>query len=319
MDQNGCRNCGKELSGAGEVLCPDCRGDVRRKRVRHLWYSFFAVTIFLLAGAAFLYAERQSWEFSWDALTGKPAGVVNGEPIARSEARERIHVGRLMLERAYGKGLFAGQEGGELLGRLKRDVLEKMVDERLVAQEAERLKIRVEDRQVRQEIDKIGREIYGSRENFQASMKEEGISEAYLANHVRNLLIRRELKKAKSPPKADPDTYFAAWLTQERQNARVSLSQTIAPPNTFAQAGGSCCGSGGAGGCGSKQDPAKLDPALQSKAGGVALAEYRKNHPSEKGLEAKVTDYGCHIQVDIEKEGRKLWSYSYQDGSVTDN
>ena len=73
-------------------------------------------------------------------------------------------------------------------------------------------------------------------------------------------------------------------------------------------------------GCGGKQAAAgPLDPELKSKASAAALAEYRKNNPAEKDVEARVTDYGCHIQVDIEKGGRTIWSYSYQDGNVIDN
>ena len=58
---------------------------------------------------------------------------------------------------------------------------------------------------------------------------------------------------------------------------------------------------------------------MKSKAGAAALAEYRKNNPAEKDVKPRVTDYGCHIQVDIEKGERTIWSYSYQDGKVTDN
>lgn len=328
MDHSCCGNCGKELAGDGGRLCADCKEGAGRKNRKRLWYSSFAVALFLLAGAAFLYAEKQPWDFSWDALIGRPAALVNGEPIARSEARERLQVSRLMLEKTYGKGLFAGEEGRELLGRLERDVLEKMVEERLVAREAERLQIRVDDERVRQEIEKIGQEIYGNRENFRASLKEDGISDEYLTNHIRNLLVRQEFKKAQPPPnpKTDPDAHFAAWLTQKRQSATVSFNPTIPPTGRSAQAGASCCGSGGgggsggcgSGGCGTKQDPALIDPTLKSKAGEAALAEYHKLNPAEKGLEARVTDYGCHIQVDIEKGGRTVRSYRYQDGRVTD-
>ena len=157
MDQKICDRCGKELSGGDEVCCSDCKGDVRRKKKRRRWYAVAAAALLLLSGAAFLYAEKNDWEFSRDALLGRPAVVVNGDPIARSEARERLNVSRLMLEKEYGKGLFAGEQGRVLLGRLERDVLEKMVDERLVAQEASRMKIRVGDDRVRQEMQRIGR------------------------------------------------------------------------------------------------------------------------------------------------------------------
>ncbi|MEK7827863.1 MAG: SurA N-terminal domain-containing protein [Thermodesulfobacteriota bacterium] len=321
MDQKRCGRCGKELSGGDEVCCSDCNGDVRRKKKRRRWYAVAAAALLLLSGAAFLYAEKNDWEFSWDALLGRPAALVNGEPISRSEARARLNVSRLMLEKEYGKGLFAGEQGRALLGRLKRDVLEKMVDERLVAQEASRMKIRVGDDRGRQEMQRIGQEIYGNWENFQASLKEDGISQEYLMNHIRNLLLRQEVKKAKSPPKADPDAYFVAWLEQDRRSAKVTFNQTITPLQASAQGQRSCCGSGGgsgAGGCGGKQ-AGPPDPELESKASAAALTEFRKNNPAEKDVEAKVTDYGCHIQVDIEKGGRTIWSYSYQDGNVTDN
>ena len=318
MDYNSCKNCGKELLGGYEVICSDCKGDVGRKR-RRRWYVV-AVAALLLSGTAFLYAEKNDWEFSWDAMIGRPAAVVDGEPIARSEARERLNVSKLMLEKEYGKGLFAGEQGRALLGRLERDVLEKMVDERLVAREASRLKIRVDDDRVRQEIQKIGREIYGNWDNFQASLKEDGISQEYLMNHVRNLLLRQEVKKAKSPPEADPDAYFVAWLTQDRRIAKVTFNQTITPSQAFAQGQPSCCGSGrggSAGGCGTKQ-AGPLDPKLKSTASATALDVYRATHPAEKGLEAKVTDYGCHVQVDIEKGGKIVASYSYRDGNVSE-
>jgi hypothetical protein len=322
LDNKACGSCGKEISGEGEVFCPDCKGGVRRKNGKRLWYPVAAAALLFLAGSAFLYAEKNDWEFSWDALLGRPAAVVNGDPIARSEARERLNVSRLMLEKEYGKGLFAGEQGRVLLGRLEREVLEKMVDERLVAQEASRMKIRVGDDRVRQEMQRIGREIYGNWENFQASLKEDGISQEYLMNHVRNLLLRQEVKKAKSPPETDPDTYFVAWLEQDRRSAKVTFNQTITPLQASSQGRGSCCGSGGGGGvgggCGGKQD-GPPDPELESKASAAALTEYRKNNPAEKEVEARVTDYGCHIQVDIEKGGRAIWSYSYQDGNVTDN
>ena len=322
MDQRRCGRCGKGLSDGDDVFCSICQGDIGHKPKRRSWPAVAALALLLLFGAAFLYAEKNDWEFSRDALLGRPAAVVNGEPISRSEARARLNVGRLMLEKEYGKGLFAGDQGRALLGRLEYDLIEKMVDERLVAQEASRMNIRVDDDRVQQEIEKIGREIYGNLENLQASLKEDGISREYLMNHIRNLLLRQEVKKAKSPPETDPDGYFAAWLEQNRRIAKVTLNQTIAPSQASAQGRGACCGSGAggsAGGCGTKQGSGATDPELESKAGAAALAEYRKNNPAEKEVEARVTDYGCHIQVDIEKGGRTIRSYSYQDGSVTDN
>lgn len=328
MENRNCEKCGKELTGEGEVLCPECRGGVRRKNRKRLGHSGIVVVLLLLAGAGFLYAEKPSWVFSWDVVLGRPAAVVNGEAISREEARTRFNVSRRMLEKEYGKGLFVGEQGRALLGRLEGDVLEQMVEERLVAREAKRLQIKVGDDLVQQEIrriEKIGREIYGNDDNFQASLREDGISPEYLMKQVRNLLLLQEVKKAKAPPQSDPDAYFADWLTRDRQIAKVTFKQTISPSPVAAQAGSSCCCAGGgggsasAGGCGTKQAPGSLEPKVQSEASAAALDAYRTAHPAEQqGLVARVTDYGCHVQVDIEKVGKIVASYSYRDGKVSE-
>lgn len=331
MDNKNCGVCGKEIVGEDGVVCPDCKSAIRRKSRRRLWYSCAAAVILMLAGAVFLYGEKNAWEFSWDSLLRRPAAVVNGEPIAWSEAKERFKITRLMMEKEYGKELFAGERGRAYLRDLERDVLEKMVAERLVAQEARRLNIKVGDDSVKQEMQEIGREIYGNWENFQASLREDGISQEYLSAHVRSLLLRQEIKKAQAPAGVDPDEYFSAWLIQDRRMAKVTFNKAISPIQVSAQGQGSCCGSGGrasgggcggrgAGGCGGQQAAAgPLDPQLKSEASAAALDAYRKTNPAEKDVAAKVTDYGCHVQVDIEKDGRIVQSYSYQDGNVIDN
>ncbi len=326
-----CGHCGKENAGKGEVYCSECSSDIRSRNRKRLLYSGVAAVIFLLSGAVYLLGETNAWEFSWDSLLRRPAAQINGEQIPWSEARERFRITRLMMEKEYGKELFAGERGSAYLRDLERDILERMIAERLVAQEARRMNIKIADDQVLQEMQNIGREIYGNWENFQASLREDGISEEYLSAHVRNLLLRQEVKKTKTPAGADPDEYFGAWLAQDRRGAKITLNKNVSLSQVSSQGQGSCCGSGrlagaggcggrGGGGCGGKQAAAgPLDPQLKSEASAAALAAYRKTNPAEKDVAAQVTDYGCHVQVDIEKGGRVVRSYSYQDGNVIDN
>lgn len=324
-----CGRCGKENAGEGELYCPTCGSDGGGRNRKRLWYCSAAAVIVIFTGAAYLFSHTNGWEFSWDSILRRPVAVINGEPIARSEARERFRVTRLMLEKEYGKELFAGERGRGYLGELERDILERMIAERLVAQEARRLNIGIADALVHEEIRKIGREIYGNWDNFQASLKEDGISEDYLSAHVRNLLLRQEVKKAKALGGADPDAVFDAWLAQGRQVAKITLSRSAGfsqvssqrqdsyfPPGGCAGAGGGC-GGGGAG-CGTRQS-GPLDPGLKSAASAAALAAYQKTNPNDKDIAAQVTDFGCHVQVDIEKDGKVVRSYSYLDGKVFDN
>src|SRR5512138_3542795 len=122
-DQKQCGRCGKAISGEDGEYCSDCLSGVRRKRATGRWFLMGTVVILILAGAVYSYGEKNAWEFTWDALLGRPAAEVNGEPIARSALRERTDVTRRMAERQYGKELFAGDRGRALLAKLERDVL----------------------------------------------------------------------------------------------------------------------------------------------------------------------------------------------------
>jgi hypothetical protein len=316
VDQEQCSRCGKEIAAGDMGYCPNCQDDVRRKRLKGRWFLASTVAILLLAGAVYAYGEKNVWDFSWDAFLGRPAAVVNGEPASRSALRERVTISRRMLEREYGKEIFTGDRGRTLLAELERDVLEKMVEERLVVQEARRLKITVGDERVRQELQTIAREIYGTWEKFQASLKEDGISPEYLADHVRNLLLFREVTKAKTGGSSDQNA--AGWLVQARQNAEVTLSKDASLLPVSSGGRGSCCGSGGCGGCGGKRT-SEVSPELKEKASAAALGEYRKTNPVGQDAQAQVTDYGCHVQVDIEQAGRVVKSYTYQDGRAFEN
>jgi hypothetical protein len=99
LDNNSCGNYGKEISDAGEVLCPDCKGGIRRKNGKRLWYPVAAAALLFLAGSVFWYGDKNSWDFSWDAIFGRPVAVINGEPVTWSEARERFKTTRVILEK----------------------------------------------------------------------------------------------------------------------------------------------------------------------------------------------------------------------------
>lgn len=323
MDQRICEHCGAEIPDGIGVECIVCKGSSGRKISKRRWYWAGGIILLLIVGGFLWRVYEVAWDFSWDALTGRPVAVINGDPVPRQEFRERLAISRIVLERQYGKDFFAGEKAWVLLNNLERDVLEKMLEDRLVTQEARRLNVRVSDERVRQEMEALGREIYGSRKKFQATLRDDGIPEEYLFNHFRNLMLRREVAKAKTPSGADADESFGAWLVQARQDAGVTAYKAVGSSQSPSRGGSSCCGSGGSvsgggmGGCGGSGAPAEaVDPGLKSEAGDAALAEYRKTNPAEQGLETRVTDYGCHVQVDVVQGGKVLKSYSYQDGKA---
>jgi hypothetical protein len=226
---------------------------------------------------------------------------------------------RATLERQYGENLFSGEQGRALLGSLEREVLDGMVEERLVAQEARKLKIQVTDEMVQQELQKMGKEIYGSREKFQARLREDEVAEKELQGHIGNLLLYKAVRAAKSSPGLNSEASFNAWLAQARQNAKLAIYYSGDGGTSSSTLLGGCCSTGGSGSVGSSRPGGPVDAKAEKAAQTLALEAYRKINPSGQGITAKVTDYGCHMQVDIQKEGRVLKSYIYQGGKVFEN
>jgi hypothetical protein len=312
-----CVHCGKE-TGEGELYCPDCQAFFGAKKPRRFWIFsiLFSVLLLSLTGLLLWHGGISFGSLSLDSILGKPAAVVNGEPIPISDLRERVKAIRSMLERQNGRNIFSGEEGRALLGNLEQQVLDGMVEEKLVAQEARKLKIQITDEMVQQELQKIGKEIYGSRDKFQARLREDGVTEEELQEHIGNLLLYKAVRAAKSSPGLNSEASFNGWLTQARQNAELAIYYSGAGASSSSTLLGGCCDTSGSGNAGPS---GPVDAKTEKEAQTLALEAYRKINPSDRGVTAKVTDYGCHLQVDIQKEGRVVKSYIYQGGKVFEN
>jgi hypothetical protein len=81
----------------------------------------------------------------------------------------------------------------------------------------------------------------------------------------------------------------------------------------FSNAQASCCANGG--GCGGRGNPQPLDPEIEREAKAKGL-EYYESKARKKGADARVTNFGCHIQVDIIEEGKVVLSLTYKEGEI---
>jgi len=314
-----CRRCGKAVEG-GTVFCPDCRSLAGEKKGRRPWFFslLFSAVLLSLTGLMLWHGGLGNWSFSLGSWWGKPAAVINGEAIPRDEFKARMISVKTAVARQYGKNIFIGERGRALLESLEREVMEGMLEERLVAQEARKLKIDIREDRIEEEVQRISKEIYGTWEKFQTRLREDGISPEELKKHIHNLLLYNALKAAKAPVGADPEISFNAWLIQAKQKAELVIYEKGNRGNNASLLGGNCCVPNGsrAGSGGSPRAGGQLDPQTESEAQRVALEAYQKANPAEKNVAAKVTNYGCHLQVDIQKEGRTVKSYTYQEGKV---
>jgi len=314
-----CRHCGKEIEGE-EVFCSECRAIAGAKKPKRIWIFslIFSGLLLSLTGMMLWHGGLSFGNLSLDAIWGKSAAVINGGKISRSDLKARLKIFQRILERQYGNDLFTGDRGRALFVNLKNKVLNDMLEEKLVSQEARKLGKQVTDEQVKQKMDQITKEIFGTWENFQTRLQEEGMSKEDLQKNIRYLLLLEALKEAKAPEGGNPDVSFNAWLIQARQKAEVTVYNSENLPGSAPSLAGGCCSlTGSSGGCGGQSaTPRPIDPKIASEAQKAALEAFQQSNPAEKNVAAKVTDYGCHIQVDIQKEGRVVKSYTYQEGKV---
>ncbi|MCX5908459.1 MAG: SurA N-terminal domain-containing protein, partial [Deltaproteobacteria bacterium] len=213
-------HCGKE-TGGGDLYCPECLAISGARKPR--WFLLFSILfsglLLSLVGLLIWHGGIGNWSFSLGSLWGKPAAIINGEAISRDEFRTRMDRIQAAVERQYGKNIFTGERGLALLEDLEERALDGMLNEKLLAQEARKLKIEIHDRQIEEEVQKISREIFGSWEKFKARLGEDGIAEKELKTDIRNILLYNAVKAAKTPAGADPQISLNAWLIKEKQNA----------------------------------------------------------------------------------------------------
>ncbi len=320
MNIQNCRHCGKDTE-KGDVFCPECRSLAGgKKKTGRIWFFsiLFSAVLLFLTGLMVWHGGLGNWSLPLADLWGKPAAVINGESIPRKEFKARMMSVKSAIERQYGKNTFTGERGEVLLGSLAQQVLDGMLEERLVAQEARNLKVEIRQDQVEEEVQRISKEMYGDWEKFQARLHEDGISPDELIKHIHNLLLYDALREAKTPAGADPEVSFNAWLIQAKQKAELVIYETGNRGSAASFSGGSCCAPSGASG-GSIAPSGKggsLDSQTENEAKKAALEAFQKGNPADQGVSALVTNYGCHIQVDIQKEGKVVKSYSYQGGKA---
>jgi len=307
-------NCGrcKQSNDADAVFCVNCGNPLavlpsRASGIRwkSYWSALLLVPVLLGVGALGYYKFM---------LPEGVAAVVNGEKITIAELDAVVRAAR------NGKEVSA-----EELGPLRYAALSDLITERIACQEALKGGVRVLPEEVNDAIarnrssagldeksfDTQVNTLYGGRDHFRKSME-------------RQLAIRKFIDDKITAGISDPTIRgyrVNQWLQgiSSKATVRVSLDEQMQK-----SAGCACCSGSGAGtathGC---------DPKARANGGGkqtgpqitaarnAAIGYWSKVHGSG-AVETKVTDYGCHIQVDIVENNRVAKSLRYQNGTITE-
>ncbi len=284
-----CTYCGRSFSGKKRARLP--------KR-------------YILAGAGLILIGV--FAFFWmRTLESMEVGRVNGETISREEFSKRIGRAKKFYEYRYGQDVFQGEAGRDNLNRLKSGTLDEMVTEKILLQEAKAAGYTAAPED---EIEK----------QLEAVKKKNNLSEADLEKIFSGSIadFKAELRTGwvisqfidKMVVKGDQvngNQLFSRWLTEAKAKSKIETYERFDPVST---ATASCCSSGG-GGCGGGGRQQPLDPKVEREARAKGL-EYYEKKTHKKGASARVTNFGCHIQVDIIEDGKVVVSLTYRQGDV---
>ena len=302
-------NCGKcdTINDGDAVFCANCGSALNalaaapRKTWKSYWYALLLVPV-LLAAAGMGYYKFM--------LPNGIAAVVNGEEITMAE------LDAVIRSASDGKNV-----PEEALGRMRYSALSDLVNERIACQAARKAGIRVSPEEMddavartrsaagldEKSFDARVNMLYGGRGNFRKGME-------------RRLIIQKFIDKNITAGISDPTIAgfrVNQWLQgiSSKADVRVSLEEQMQRSS-----GCACCAGPAQHGCDPKAGaPAEgKQPASQiTAARDAAIGYWSKKHGSAP-LETKVTDFGCHIQVDIMANSKIAKSLRYQNGTITE-
>ena len=300
MDITPCPSCG-EGNEKGNQFCVHCGSPFpERKRISFKnRYVLFGTISLVLVGAIIF--------FLTGGLESKLVGGVNGGGIARKEFSKRLERAKKFYELRRGQNLFQGEEGKENLTRLKTDILDEMTTEKILLQEAKTAGYAsAPEEEIVRQVEAVKKKyglsdadlkqrIGGSIEDLKDALRKEWVMSQFLEKAV----LKGERQNG--------ELLFAQWYAKAKAKAKIETYEKLEPVLT---AKASCCRSGCGGG---RAQP--LDPKIEKEAKAKGL-EYYEKKTQKKGADARVTNFGCHIQVDIIENGKVVVSLTYNQGEV---
>ncbi|MDY6987325.1 MAG: SurA N-terminal domain-containing protein [Thermodesulfobacteriota bacterium] len=142
----------------------------------------------------FLYALMPFWLIAGSStghgeLVDRIAAIVNDDVITLSEWDEAVepYAGQIR------QSLYGPQEKNEIFSRLRQDVLNRMIDEKLTDQESQRLGVLVDESDVDEKIDQITGAQSMSKEDLWKALQDQGYSEEEYRHRIKEQMLRMQL------------------------------------------------------------------------------------------------------------------------------
>ena len=300
IDMTSCPFCnqGNEKKARFCVKCGNPLPSKRRFSFRNRYILFGTIGLIVIGAIGYSLVG---------GLESNMVAKVNDEGITRKEFSKRLERVKKFYELRYGQNLFQGEEGRQNLNRLKTDILDEMTTETILLLEAKSAGYgSAPDEEIVKQVEAIKGKYGLTDDDLKQKM---GLSIEDLKEDLRKgWIISQFLEKTVlKGGQQNGEVVFAQWFIKAKANAKIETYEKLEPILT---AKASCCKSG----CGGGRTQS-LDPKVEKEAKAKGL-EYYEKKTQRKRASAKVTNFGCHIQVDIIEDGKVVVSLTYKQGEV---
>jgi predicted nucleic acid-binding Zn ribbon protein len=224
MEKLECPHCGSALKN-GVAVCGECGKELsdteqpspqEEKRGSKKIYAILAVFLVVVGGAALL---MYTGLLPNPIKGGSTAAIVNGEKISTAEVDRKLEVYKKMYGQS-GKLDPSSPEGKATLMDMRRQILQTLIQDKILATEAVKEKITVSSQEIAERIAAIKKGMKLSDKDFEDFLKIHAMSIANFEKRIeKDFLIAKLIAKGAQEKGLTQD----AWLKELNARAKVEI------------------------------------------------------------------------------------------------
>lgn len=230
MENLECPECGNALT-KGVAVCGACGAEVKEEERatpppsqdqenrpgRKNVYAILAVLLVILGGAALLIFTGLLPNPMKGG--GSTAAIVNGEKITIAEVDQKFDLYKKMPGKG-GQRDFTTPEGKAAAADMRMQILNKLIQEKIMVTEAAKEKITVPPQEIADKIAAIKKSLNLSDKDFDAFLQQHGMSMAGFEKRIeKDFLIERLITKGTKEKGLTKD----AWFAELQKRAKVEI------------------------------------------------------------------------------------------------
>lgn len=158
----------------------------------------------------------------------KAIATVNGENVSYNEFETEYNAYKKIYEAQFGAEalLEKGPEGTTLAEALRNDILDKVILEEIIAQDAKKENVEVTDKELKEEYDKA-LESVGGKEQYSAFLVQNNMTDDYFKNNLKKEMLLLKYKENFIEKNELPEEELQAYYDENKDSLLVVKASHI--------------------------------------------------------------------------------------------